>query len=191
MHYKCVLKWQEITVIEPAEVSIMIRQILMPTTVMNMEAGVILRDLEAAMEEVMVEEDIMTWEAMVLAMMVVLVLEEEHLEVVLVEEEVEVALQVDLEETMEAMVEVLGEGLPVEVDLVVDGAGLEENHLVALETEEIASERMKGVHLVVLVVLMVPADLVVLDQEVEDSLEALAGEHLEEKNWTQKRRLHK
>lgn len=191
MHYKCVLKWQEITVIEPAEVSIMILQILMPTTVMNMEAGVILRDLEAAMEEVMVEEDIMTWEAMVLAMMVVLVLEEEHLEVVLVEEEVEVALQVDLEETMEAMVEVLGEGLPVEVDLVVDGAGLEENHLVALETEEIASERMKGVHLVVLVVLMVPADLVVLDQEAEDSLEALAGEHLEEKNWTQKRRLHK
>jgi len=92
---------------------------------------------------------------------------------------------------MEAMVEVLGEGLPVEVDLVVDGAGLEENHLVALETEEIASERMKGVHLVVLVVLMVPADLVVLDQEAEDSLEALAGEHLEEKNWTQKRRLHK
>merc|ERR1719232_2082210 len=138
----------------------------------------------------MVEEDIMTWEAMVLAMMVVLVLEEEHLEV-------------DLEETMEAMVEVLGEGLPVEVDLVVDGAGLGENHLVALETEEIASERMKGVHLValvvlmvpadlvVLVVLMVPADLVVLDQEAEYSLEALAGEHLEEKNWTQKRRLHK
>merc|ERR1712112_672049 len=121
----------------------------------------------------------------------VLVLEEEHLEVVLVEEEVEVALQVDLEETMEAMVEVLGEGLPVEVDLVVDGAGLEETHLVASETEEIASERMKGVLLVVLVVLMVPADLVVLDQEVEDSLEALAGEHLEEKNWTQKRRLHK
>merc|ERR1719336_2225005 len=107
---------------------------------------------------------------MVLAMMVVLVLEEEHLEVVLVEEEVEV---------------------PVQVDLVVDGAGLEENHLVALETEEIASERMKGVLLVVLVVLMVPADLVVLDQEAEDSLEALAGEHLEVKNWTQKRRLHK
>ena len=46
---------------------------------------------------------------------------------------------------MEAMVEVLGEGLPVEVDLVVDGAGLEETHLVASETEEIASERMNGV----------------------------------------------
>ena len=76
---------------------IMIQQILMPTTVTSMEAGATLRGLEAVMvvEAMEVVEDIMIWEATGLAMMEVLGLAEEPLEV---EDLVEVEEEEVLEE---------------------------------------------------------------------------------------------